>query len=206
MRFVFLLILLAGVVLGVGTPWAVNNFSGREIGTWRAYDRATGFRPVQANLTAADEPVRILVDLTSLGTPRFSSSSTVLTLTVASNGRTALAETLTFAQSKARESAPQLQDRIFRADAGPLTGLQDGLYTFTLGFGDAEGIDTRAVDITLRAGAVVLDQRLQPLGLALIAVGFIGVVLASRRRKAATDPAPAPEPAPPRWGRDADKT
>ncbi len=41
MRFLFLLILLAGVGLGVGYPWYVNNFSGQELGTYRVYERGT---------------------------------------------------------------------------------------------------------------------------------------------------------------------
>ncbi len=64
-------------------------------------------------MKSADAPVRVLVDLTSVGSPRFSADQTVLTLTAATGGRTVLADTLTFAQSQARDAAPQLQDRIF---------------------------------------------------------------------------------------------
>ena len=40
MRAVFLLILLTGVGIGFIYPWAITNFSGHEIGTWRVYDAA----------------------------------------------------------------------------------------------------------------------------------------------------------------------
>ena len=71
MRFIFLLLLLAGAVLGVGYPWYVSNFSGAEIGTWRVYDSASGFRSVDVTLAAVDAPLRVLVDMTTLGAPTF---------------------------------------------------------------------------------------------------------------------------------------
>lgn len=202
MRFVFFLILLAGVGLGVLYPWAINNFSGAELGTFRVFERETGFRPVQVELKSSDAPVRILVDLTSIGSPRFSSDRTVLTLTASTAGRTVLADTLTFAKSKPREEAPQLKDRIFRADAAPITAISSGSYTLTVGQGDADGIDIRSVDLVLRAGAGLVDHRAQPIGFALMAIGLIGIILASRRRNRVS-PNPNSQPPPSRWGRGA---
>jgi len=201
MRFVFFLILLIGVGLGVGYPWYANNFSGQELGTYSVFERGTGFKPVEVQLKASDAPVRVLVDLTSVGSPRFSADRTVLTLTVATGGRTVLADTLTFAQATARDAAPQMQDRIFRADSGPITDVADGTYTFTLGQGDADGIDIRAVDLVLRGGALAIDPRAQPIGLSLIAVGVIGLVLSVRRRRVVAQANPNSQPPPPRWGR-----
>jgi hypothetical protein len=204
MRFVFLLILLAGAAIGVGYPWYVSNFSGKEIGTWRAYDRATGFRPFEARLTEADAPVRALVDLTTLGAPTFDETRTVLTVTAAGGGRTVLADTLTFSNAVRREVSPQATEKIYRADAGVIHAVTPGTYTFTLGQGDADGIDMRSVDVVLRSDAALLDPRAQPLGFTLMAVGFIGLVAASRRRRRDDAPAnPNSQPPPPRWGRDA---
>ncbi|TIP80276.1 MAG: hypothetical protein E5X60_36625, partial [Mesorhizobium sp.] len=64
MRFLFLLILLAGTGIGVVYPWAMTNFSGHEIGTWRVYEQGR-FRPVTVPLSGRDAPVRVLVDLTA---------------------------------------------------------------------------------------------------------------------------------------------
>jgi hypothetical protein len=203
MRFVFLLILLAGLALGVGTQWYANNFSGRELGTWRVYDQGRAFKPFQLLLNDDEAPLNILVDLTTVGTPTFAQDRTVITLTVAHNGRTVLADTLNFVNARPRESSPQIPDRIFRAFAGPLGNVEQGTYVFTLGFGDAERIDTRTVDVTLRAGMDAFDPRLQPIGYALMAVGVIGFVLAARRRSGGGGGNPNSQPPPPRWGRDA---
>lgn len=205
MRFIFLLLLLAGAVLGVGYPWYVSNFSGAEIGTWRVYDAASGFRSVDVTLAAVDAPLRVLVDMTTLGAPTFDDTKTVLTITVASAGRTVLADTLTFHNAVRREVSPQGRDTIFRAEAGVIQAVPPGSYTFTVGQGDADGIDMRYVDIVLRSDAALLDSRAQPLGFALLGVGFLGLI-ASRRRKRGDPPSnPNSQPPPPRWGREAGK-
>ncbi len=203
MRFIFLLLLIAGVTLGIGYPWYVDNFSGDEIGTWRVYDAASGFRSAEVTLAAADAPVRVLVDMTSLGAPTFDDTKTVLTITAANGGKTVLADTLTFHNAVRREVSPQGKDTIFRAEAGVIQAVTPGSYTFTVGQGDADGIDMRYVDIVLRSDAALLDSRAQPLGFALIGVGFLGLI-ASRRRKRGDPPSnPNSQPPPPRWGREA---
>lgn len=202
MRLLFLLVLLAGAALGVFYPWFVNNFSGHEIGTWRAYDRALGFKPVVVQLDGSDMPVRVLVDMTAVGEPAMVGTRTVVTLTAAMDGRTVLADTLTFKGSRVRDESPQTNEKIFRAEAGVIAGAEGGDYTFTLGPGDAEGIDMHAVDLILRGGAANLDKRAQPLGFSLMAVGVIGFVIAMRRRRGSKRQNPNSQPPPPRWGRN----
>lgn len=205
MRFVFLLILLAGAAIGVGYPWYVNSFSGTEIGTWRVYDRQSGFTAIEARLSEADAPVRVLVDLTTLGAPRFDQSRSVLTVTAATGGKTVLADTLSFQNAVRRETSPQATDTILRADAGLIQSVTTGFYTFTVGQGDADDIDIRAVDIVLRSDAALLDPRAQPLGFVLIGVGFIGMVVARGRKRGDPPSGPSAGPPAPRWGREAGK-
>ena len=57
MRFLFVLILLAGAVIGIAYPWAMTNFCAVEIGTWRVYEQDS-FNPVTVPLAARDAPVR----------------------------------------------------------------------------------------------------------------------------------------------------
>ncbi len=199
MRIFFLLVLIAGVAAGFGYPWAVTNFSGRELGTWPVYERGSGFTPVTTRLTQADAPVRVLVDLTSLGPTEFAPRSTALTVTASTGGRRVLAETLTFAEAKPQERSPQSRDRIYRDEAGVISYIEDGDYTFVVGQGDADGIQMRSVDLVLRARALSVDPRVPPIGYAAAAIGFIGLVLSMRRRR--RDRVASAEPPTPRWGR-----
>jgi hypothetical protein len=199
MRTIFLIILLAGVGAGLVYPWAVSNFSGSEIGSWRVHDRGEGFKPVVVRLAPEMEPVRVLVDMTAIAPPEFAAASTVLTLTATNGTGTVLADRLTFAEAKPQERNPQLRERIYRDEAGVIDGIEAGEYTFVVGQGDAEDIQIKSVDLILRGGAIRLDARVQPVGFTLAAVGFIGLVLAIRRRRRLRRPA---APAATRWGRN----
>ena len=199
MRTIFLLILLAGAAAGFGYPWYVTNFSGRELGSFQVYERGGTFRPVTVALSSADAPVRVLVDMTAVAPPEFAQAGTALTITASTaGGRTVLAEPLSFSEAKPQERSPQLREKIYRDEAGVITDVEDGDYTFTVGRGDAEEIQIQSVDLVLRAGAGAVDPRVQPIGFALIAIGFIGLVLSMRRRKRERNPNSEP---PPRWGR-----
>jgi hypothetical protein len=202
MRFLFVLILLAGTGIGVIYPWAMTNFSGHEIGTWRVYEQGR-FKPLTVPLSGRDAPVRVLVDLTARAERIVSQQRTVLTLTAATNGRTVLASTLQFNHSdNPRQASPQLPDKIFRDEAGLIPAVSPGPYTFTVGPGDAEDIPMRAVDLILRSGVSEIDGRARPVGFSLMAVGLIGLVLAMRFGGCGGRPEnPNSQPPPPRWGR-----
>ena len=202
MRFLFVLILLAGIGIGVIYPWAMTNFSGHEIGTWRVYEQGR-FKPLTVPLSGRDAPVRVLVDLTARAERIVSQQRTVLTLTAATNGRTVLASTLQFNHSdNPRQASPQLPDKIFRDEAGLIPVVSPGPYTFTVGPGDAEDIPMRAVDLILRSGVGEIDGRARPVGLSLMAAGLIGLILAMRFGGRGGRPEnPNSQPPPPRWGR-----
>ncbi|OBQ88213.1 hypothetical protein [Mesorhizobium sp. AA23] len=202
MRFLSVLVLIAGAAIGVFYPWAVSNFSGHAIGTWRVYEGGR-FRPATVRLAARDAPVRVLVDLTARAERVASQQHTVLTLTAASGGRTALASTLSFNHpDNPRQVSPQLPDRIFRDEAGVIETVTPGAYVFTVGPGDADGIDMRAVDLILRAGTGSVDERAQPAGYTLMGVGLAGLVLSLVFGRGNKPPQnPNSQPPPPRWGR-----
>jgi hypothetical protein len=199
MRLLFLLIFLIGAAIGIGYPYVILNFPAQEIGTWRVYDSVGGFRPVQATLAATDAPVQVLVDVMSSSMPQAAEGAAILTITAAAGGRTVLAETLGLAGATVRDDSPQTPQKIYRIDAGAIDEIEDGVHTFTLGPGDAEGIDMNSVDLILLAGAGAYDQRAQPLGFSLMAIGFIGFVLAMRRGRPERNP--NSQPPKPRWGR-----
>ncbi|KQU91304.1 hypothetical protein ASD12_26485 [Mesorhizobium sp. Root102] len=200
MRFLFVLILLAGTSIGVIYPWAMSNFSGHEIGTWRVYEQGR-FKPLTVSLAARDAPVRVLVDLTARAERIVSQQRTVLTLTAASNGRTVLASTLQFNHSdNPRQASPQLPDKIFRDEAGVIAAVSPGPYIFTVGPGDADDIPMRAVDLILRSGVGEIDSRARPIGFSLMAIGLIGFLLTLRSGGGRPEN-PNSQPPPPRWGR-----
>jgi hypothetical protein len=201
MRLLFLLILLAGVGIGAIYPWSLRNFSGAEIGTWRVYENGQ-FKSQDVHLKSTEAPVRVLVDLTTNADRILSSDRAVLTLTADHGGKTALATILKFRGNPTpREQSPQMTDRIFRDEAGLIPEVNDGVYTFTVGQGDADDIQIKAVDLVLRSGAQAIDPRLQPIGFSLIAIGFIGLVLAFRHHRGRGPENPNSQPPPPRWGR-----
>ena len=205
MRFLFVLILLAGAGIGIVYPWAMSNFSGHEIGTWRVYEQGR-FKPVTVPLAGRDAPVRVLVDLTAKAERIVSQQRTVLTLTAATGGKTVLASTLQFNHSdNPRQVSPQLPDKIFRDEAGVIAAVSPGPYVFTVGPGDADGIEMRAADLVLRSGAGAIDSRARPVGFSLMAAGLIGLLLARRFRGGGggRPENPNSQPPPPRWGRGA---
>jgi hypothetical protein len=200
MRFLSVLIVVAGAAIALAYPWAVSNFSGHEIGTWHVYEQGR-FTPVTLPLAERDGPVRVLVDLTARAERIVSQQRTVLTLTAATKGRTVLASTLQFNHAdNPRQASPQLPDKIFRDDAGLIETISPGPYTFTLGPGDAEDIPIRAVDLILRSAAGEVDGRAKPVGFSLIGIGLVGFLLTLRRGPRRADN-PNSQPPPPRWGR-----
>ena len=201
MRLLSVLLLIAGAAIGVFYPWAMSNFSGHAIGTYRVYESGR-FRPVTVQFTANDAPVRVLVDLTARAERIAGQQRTLLTLTAAGGGRTVLASTLSFNHTdNPRQVSPQLPDKIFRDEAGVIETVTPGPYLFTVGPGDADGIDIRAVDLILRAGAGSIDERVRLAGYALLGLGLVGFVL-SLVLGGKPPQNPNSQPPPPRWGRN----
>lgn len=202
MRKFFLLFILAGIALGLVYPWAVRNFSGEELGSWHVYQDGR-FKPVTVSLKAGTGPVRVFVDLTTSADRINSFDRTVLTLTAAAGNRTVLAERLNFSGNPTpREQSPQLTDKIFRDEAGLIAVDDAETYVFTLGLGDADNLQIKAVDLVLRSGAVVPDARVSQMGVGSIAFGLIGLVLAIRFGRPRRSDKPETQPKP-RWGRGA---
>ncbi|HEV2504192.1 MAG TPA: hypothetical protein VGV39_14035 [Mesorhizobium sp.] len=202
MRKFFLLFILAGVALGLIYPWAVRNFSGEELGTWHAYQDGR-FKPVTVSLKAGTGPVRVFVDLTTNADRIIAFDRTVLTLTATAGNRTVLAERLSFSGNPTpREQSPQLTDKIFRDEAGLIEVEEANTYVFTLGLGDADNMQIKAVDLVLRSGAAVPDARVRQMGFGSLAFGVIGLMLAIRFSRSQRPGKPETPPKP-RWGRGA---
>lgn len=201
MRFVFFLLLVAGLALGVGYPWVANNLIHPEMGSWRVYDPQSGFKPVTVTIAEADQPVTIVVGLTGLKQTNQQNDAAVLTLTAAHDGETVLAKTLSFNGAAAEQASPQAEEKLYRETAGVIELSDAGDYVFTVGQGDAEGVRIAAVDLVLQGGKAQLDPRAQPIGYALIVIGFIGLVISFVRKDDGGRPQNPNSQPPPRWGR-----
>lgn len=197
-RAFFLILFVAGLAMA-GAPWLSQTVLARDVGKYRLYDAKSGYLPAQVNLSG--EALDVLVDMTTAGTTELKGGGALLMLTVAKDGQTKLAEALTFADSKPRDVNPQFGEMAFRASAGVLDATNVGLHSFTLGPGDAEGVDIRSVDLILKRHVAAMDARIQPVGFVLMAIGFIGAVLAFGRGGSAPPENPNSQPPVPRWGR-----
>jgi hypothetical protein len=200
MRIVFLIIFLIGAAVGFAYPWVGRNLAGHEIGTWRVKDGTADFRAVDAQLGSADAPVEAYVDMTASMRGPVEGQS-VLTITAATQGRTVLARSLDLSEAEKLEESPQSLNQVWRLPAGTISEVEDGVYTFTVGTGDAEGVELRSVDLRLRGGGAAFDERAQPIGFSLMAVGFIGFMMSFRRARGNGDG--GQQPPKPRWGRGA---
>lgn len=201
MRSFFFLILLAGIA-GIVYPHIVGNLSDDQIGTWPVFAPDTGFQAVEVPLNPADAPVRVIVQLGVAGAFAPSETRAVLTLTASADNRTALAKALTFAQSEPIAESPQRPALRYREVAGVIDPITGGSHRFVIGAGDAEGVDIRSIDLILQVNVSEFDERLQPIGFALMTIGFIGFVLAiiRRRRRAVKSSQNQTDQ---RWGRGA---
>ncbi len=197
MRFVFLFLLVLGVVFGIGGPWAALNFSGEEIGTWRVYDRPGPYKPVTVALKVEDAPVRAFVDMQTLRNFIPTVSRTALTAVVTHNGKDVLVETLNYTGSKATNKGSPQGQQIYRDEIGDINPAQDGDYLFTIGPGDFDGLEVAHVDLVLRKNASIVDWRIMPAGIALIVISIAGLLFLRRRGKAT----PVSVPPQSKWGR-----
>ena len=116
--FLLPLVLLAGLGVGFGYPYLVENLGGHDLGNWRLYEESQGYQPVDVDLKASDAPVRVLVEMSTVGQPVLNGDGAVLTLTADHESRTVLAETLAFEEARPRETNPQTQERVYRDSAG----------------------------------------------------------------------------------------
>jgi len=181
MRVLFLLVFAAGVALGLGYPWAALHVVGHQLGVLRVYDRPTGYTPVTIRLSPSEAPVRVLVDLRVVGGTRLLGGKSVVSLAVTSDGRSVLAAPLTFAEATLEDRSPQTNERIYRDDAGLISKVEEGTYTFTAQPGEETGIYIQSIDVILRADALRINEVVRMGGFLLMAAGAIGLAYAIAR-------------------------
>lgn len=197
MRLFLLLLLIVGVLLGVGYPWVVTNFSGEEIGSWRVYDRPGPYKPVTVNLKQGDAPVRAFVDMQPLRNFIPAEGRTALTAVVTRQGKDVLVTTLSYADARATNKGSPQGPQVYRDSIGDIDMIEDGDFTVTIGPGDYDGLEVAQVDLVLRRGVVAIDWRIASGGIALVVISIVGLIRLRRSRKAQANEIPPT----PKWGR-----
>lgn len=201
MRFFFLVVLLAGLALGIGYPLAVSNVSGYEIGTFSLLDD-DGQRSAEVAIAPSEAPVRVRIAM-QVAVPFIPSRDIpVLRLTVRSGEQMVLEKAVTFAGVDPDGVAAggfAYEDDVATID--PVDGGDNYVFSVVRTVGGSELSPSR-IDLILNAGAFDLHPRAVPIGYILIMTGFVGFIAMVRRRRR-LDRA---NPPPPRWGRaDSDK-
>jgi hypothetical protein len=200
-RSFFVLMILVGLLGGVGYPFYMENLSGAELAVFRVYERSTGFKAIDVDLSANDAPVRIFLDMIPLQGFVPDSSRTMLTLTATTRGRTVLAASLSYIGADQSDRGPQSSEKVYRDRAGDIKNVDTGTYRFVVGEGDNDDLSMKSVDLILRADVAEADPRAMPTGLGIAALGLLGFVRSRKNTKIAA----AAEEAKPKWGRDADQ-
>ena len=199
MRFLLILTLMIGALLGFAYPWYMYNMSGENLGKYRVFERGKGFAPADVVLAQSDAPVRVFLDMAPIQGYYPDRARTMLTLTASVNGHTALASSLNFIASSEESKNLQTAQKIFRDRAGDIQTITPGTYHFVTGEGDIEGLSMKSVDLVLRGRAAEADPRALPYGGGLVVLSVLGLIASFRRARTAR----AQEAAKPKWGRDA---
>ncbi|MBO6725584.1 MAG: hypothetical protein JJ911_08000 [Rhizobiaceae bacterium] len=199
MRFFFLLMVLAGAALGIAYPWAASNVTGYEVGTWRVFERGSGFTPADVSLAPSETPVAVTLDLRADGALIRSDTKPLLTIDVSGDGEFVSSVALDFTEAEVRTINPQSGETGYRIEAERLHTVDHSKYRFELGPGVAGTERFNSVDLIVNAGAFDLDARAIPAGFILMALGLLGFVASFFRRGRPENPNSSPPP--PRWGR-----
>lgn len=194
LRIGFLLMLAAGVLFGIGLPRAVERLPGYEIARLTLFSAEKGFTPAEVMLAPSEVPLFFTLAVLVNAPLRAGEDRAEFALTLRDeNGAAAVERVFSFPNDPVREADGSTVYREMVVVDRPL----DGRYSIDLGVAPRLDPAIASIELTVNAGALDLDPRLQPAGFILLVVGGIGLTLSFRRRE---DPSP---PAP-KWGRGAD--
>lgn len=198
-RFLFLIIAAIGIVLAVIYPFVVQNFGGYELERHQVYSGANGFSAVEVTLTSEEAPVRVLVDYVSSTQVNAVMASAALAMTVLRNGEKAIEQTLEFVHSSPGENSVQSGSFSYRASGGVIHPVGTETFSFAFTPVGETTLKPDSVELILMASAIEWEPRAQLLGYVMMALGFIGFVIATVGKGKKTE-----IHNPQKWGRGGD--
>ena len=195
--FVFsLIVLAAGVLLGIVYPRTMENAPGREIGRWTVYAGGDDFQVPEMTLQPSDGPTLVTVTAYANAPLRVAEEREVLLLSVLDGaGDQVHRAVLGFPEPAALESP---QSGILRSTQSVgMPEAADGPHRFVFGKGRDFADSILTVEVAVNAARYRVDPNARPVGIALMVVGGLGLAFSLRRRREN----PNSSPPPPKWGR-----
>lgn len=183
-RAIFVIMIVAGIGLGLGYPWYMRHFTGDEIGRWTMLEnRQSGFKVQEIRLETGDAPVRVFIDATPLKGYIPVERRSALTLAVSRDGHPVLSQGLDFASTSGSINSDRPQDGSpLRQSAGDIDPVIPGNYAFRLVVGNTDGLQIAKADLVLRRGAEEADETYTTIGLVLGVLGVYGLMRTRLRR------------------------
>ena len=179
MRILGILLVSAGLFSIVLTGFSERGSTPPvEIGRFNAYTQYTGFKTVTVDLSAADAPLRVVLESAIPLETRHTDGETTLTLVVNSANRTIA----TAVPLISPETASVTETGSVVVEVLEIPRLENGPYTLVLGKGDRDELGIVSAHLVLEHLGRQND-RFAPLGFTLVAVGALMFLLGLRRRR-----------------------
>ena len=196
MRWLGVLVFLAGLALSFGAETIFQRATSREIARAAIYENGL-FKPFDIDLGSSQAPLGLQLIMREGGQYKPALGEAALTLTATHKGRSAFAGAVVFGDSD-RLKSPVTGAAEYSKNIGRIADLTAGSYVFAAGEGDAENIALQSVELVLLANAFETIPDVSTYGTILIWLGAAIFVFGLRRRNRTADNQP---PAPSKWGR-----
>ena len=205
MRFVAVLLVLAGLGFAFGYPLYQLDYSGKEFARERVFDRndggwKNGWKPIQIEITESQNPVRIRLIGEILSGEYFMNNTLPLTVDLQGPEGKVLSSAV---QMNSRENSDQsgASQRRIQISTTDFGIVANGTHTLTVAMQVDRDVSLNWMDAAFIANVQKPDYSYQPIGLSLTVMGVILFVIGSKRRRRAKMKAVANKPKPSRWGR-----
>jgi hypothetical protein len=180
MRFLGLILLLAGLAAAFGERALGHPFGEFEIGRYYAVSSARNFAPILVTMREDFAPLGVSLEVTPRAGAYDAGGESVLTMHVSDPDGQLTDQTLSISP----KTADMRDDgTMFLENALTIDPLKSGVYTFQLSDGDHNELGISDIVLNLKGHAGAFSFESQPIGFALIAIGGVLYVIGGSRRR-----------------------